>query len=90
MKWRWVDGSRWRVDGVPDEAVRSDEPDKDWDYDGIGGRMGWVYYDNKVRISPRANIVGTDLLTDLTVAEWASWPGWLGPLDAATEVVSRC
>ncbi|KAK3381921.1 integral peroxisomal membrane peroxin-domain-containing protein [Podospora didyma] len=47
MRWRWVEGSRWRVDGVPDEAVMPDDKDKDWDYDGSGGRMGWVYYDNK-------------------------------------------
>ncbi|KAK0743033.1 integral peroxisomal membrane peroxin-domain-containing protein [Schizothecium vesticola] len=38
MRWQWVEGSRWRVDGVPDEAV---------DYDGAAGRTGWVYYDNK-------------------------------------------
>ncbi|KAL2022483.1 hypothetical protein VTK56DRAFT_5312 [Thermocarpiscus australiensis] len=50
MRWQWVEGSRWRVDGVPDEAVMPhDEADRDkeWDYDGPGGRMGWVYYDNK-------------------------------------------
>ncbi|KAI1177066.1 integral peroxisomal membrane peroxin-domain-containing protein [Nemania sp. FL0916] len=38
-KWRWVDGSRWRVDGVPDR--------EDADYDGEPGRMGWIFYDNK-------------------------------------------
>ena len=54
MQWRWVEGSRWRVDGVVDDAVRvekttSEGEHKDtWDYDGEGGRMGWVYYDNKV------------------------------------------
>ncbi|KAK1754243.1 integral peroxisomal membrane peroxin-domain-containing protein [Echria macrotheca] len=47
MRWRWVEGSRWRVDGVPDEAVAPAEKDKEWDYDGPGGKMGWVYYDNK-------------------------------------------
>jgi len=57
MRWRWVEGSRWRVDGVPDDAVRGmakadgDTEDK-WDYDGPGGKMGWVYYDNKVRFPP--------------------------------------
>jgi len=49
MRWRWVDGSRWRVDGVPDDAVRGTS-DAKWDYDGAGGKMGWVYYDNKVRL----------------------------------------
>lgn len=38
-KWRWVGGSKWRVDGVPD----IDEAD----YDGEAGRMGWIFYDNK-------------------------------------------
>lgn len=45
MRWRWVEGSRWRVDGVPDEAVSEGEK---WDYDGEGGKNGWVFYDNKV------------------------------------------
>ncbi|KAK3349601.1 integral peroxisomal membrane peroxin-domain-containing protein [Lasiosphaeria hispida] len=47
MRWRWVEGSRWRVDGVPDEAVAPEEEGKEWDYDGPGGKLGWVYYDNK-------------------------------------------
>ncbi|TQN67960.1 Peroxisomal membrane protein PEX30 [Colletotrichum shisoi] len=41
MRWRWVDGSKWRVDGVPDDGT---EP---VDYDGEAGRNGWIYYDNK-------------------------------------------
>lgn len=49
MRWRWVEGSRWRVDGVPDEAVNtSSGKDGEWDFDGQGGKNGWVYYDNKV------------------------------------------
>lgn len=48
MRWRWVERSRWRVDGVPDEAVMEGEGEK-WDYNGTGGKNGWVYYDNKVR-----------------------------------------
>lgn len=48
MRWMWVEGSRWRVDGVPDEAVATGDGQAEWDYDGPGGRMGWVYYDNKV------------------------------------------
>ncbi|KAL2265980.1 hypothetical protein VTJ83DRAFT_5332 [Remersonia thermophila] len=58
MRWRWAEGSRWRVDGVPDEAVRPGGDDRgdgdddgddeeEWDYDGPGGKMGWIYYDNK-------------------------------------------
>ncbi|KAI1497938.1 integral peroxisomal membrane peroxin-domain-containing protein [Biscogniauxia marginata] len=38
-KWRWVEGSKWRVDGVPD----LDEAD----YDTDAGKMGWIFYDNK-------------------------------------------
>ncbi|KAF9880318.1 integral peroxisomal membrane peroxin [Colletotrichum karsti] len=41
MRWRWVEGSKWRVDGVPDDGA---EP---VDYDGEAGRNGWIYYDNK-------------------------------------------
>ncbi|KAL1897596.1 hypothetical protein Sste5346_003902 [Sporothrix stenoceras] len=53
MRWRWVEDGRWRVDGVVDDAVRVEktgshgEHKDSWDYDGEGGRMGWVYYDNK-------------------------------------------
>ncbi len=43
-RWRWVGGGRWRVDGVPD----IDEVD----YDGEAGKMGWIFYDNKVRHHP--------------------------------------
>jgi hypothetical protein len=52
VRWRWAPRSRWRVDGVTDEAVsntQGKQDDQEWDYDGAGGRMGWVYYDNKVR-----------------------------------------
>ncbi|GKT65394.1 integral peroxisomal membrane peroxin [Colletotrichum tofieldiae] len=41
MRWRWVDGSKWRVDGVPDDGT---DP---VDYDGEAGKNGWIYYDNK-------------------------------------------
>ncbi|QPG94268.1 hypothetical protein C2857_005558 [Epichloe festucae Fl1] len=40
MRWQWVEGSRWRVDGVADDK----EP---VDHDGEEGRNGWIYYDNK-------------------------------------------
>ncbi|PHH89387.1 hypothetical protein CDD83_6169 [Cordyceps sp. RAO-2017] len=40
MRWQWAHGSRWRVDGVPDEHGPVD-------YDSDEGRNGWVYYDNK-------------------------------------------
>ncbi|CAK7263727.1 hypothetical protein SEPCBS119000_000630 [Sporothrix epigloea] len=53
MRWRWVEDGRWRVDGVVDDAVRVEKTGTQGehldtlDYDGEGGRMGWVYYDNK-------------------------------------------
>ncbi|KAK4145627.1 integral peroxisomal membrane peroxin-domain-containing protein [Dichotomopilus funicola] len=48
MRWQWAEGSRWRVDGVPDDAVMpGDKKEVEWDYDAPGGKMGWVYYDNK-------------------------------------------
>ncbi|KAG8671201.1 hypothetical protein FPOAC1_004442 [Fusarium poae] len=40
MEWRWVPGSRWRVDGVSDESGPID-------YDGNEGKNGWIFYDNK-------------------------------------------
>lgn len=42
MQWQWVEGSRWKVDGVPDDGAET------FDYDSPEGKMGWVYYDNKV------------------------------------------
>jgi len=56
MRWQWVEGSRWRVDGVPDEAVAPGEKDKEWDYDAPGGKTGWIYYDNKVRAHQRISV----------------------------------
>ena len=43
-KWRWVAGSKWKVDGV------SGDVENEGEYDGDKGKNGWVYYDNKVRI----------------------------------------
>lgn len=40
MVWRWVEGGRWRVDGVADEQGPVD-------YDGDEGKNGWIFYDNK-------------------------------------------
>lgn len=41
MKWDWAEGSRWRVDGVPDDHGPVD-------YESDEARNGWIYYDNKV------------------------------------------
>ncbi|KAH7311554.1 integral peroxisomal membrane peroxin-domain-containing protein [Stachybotrys elegans] len=40
MRWRWVEGSRWRVDGVPDDH----DP---VDYETDEAKNGWIYYDSK-------------------------------------------
>jgi hypothetical protein len=49
MRWRWVRGSRWRVDGVSDESANGGAAEAEWNYDGDGGKNGWIFYDNKVR-----------------------------------------
>ncbi|KAB8075313.1 integral peroxisomal membrane peroxin-domain-containing protein [Aspergillus leporis] len=38
-KWRWVEGSEWRIDGADDSSGKADTKATD------GG--GWIYYDNK-------------------------------------------
>ncbi|KAH6894211.1 integral peroxisomal membrane peroxin-domain-containing protein [Thelonectria olida] len=40
MRWRWVEGGRWRVDGVQDEQAPID-------YEGDEAKNGWIFYDNK-------------------------------------------
>ena len=91
MRWRWVEGSRWRVDGVPDEAVMPEDPAKEWDYDGPGGRMGWVYYDNKVCLYAHGWLEGPwFLLTISTVAKRPTRTRRVGTMDAAEKVVPRC
>lgn len=95
MRWRWVEGSRWRVDGVPDEAVLEGQGGEGgkWDYDGEGGKNGWVYYDNKVcfYFLPGSNVVcsGKTDFSLFTVAEWPPRPRRLGTLDTTTKVVPR-
>ncbi|OJJ42958.1 hypothetical protein ASPZODRAFT_136826 [Penicilliopsis zonata CBS 506.65] len=39
-KWRWVEGSDWRIEGADDSISKSESKASD------GG--GWIYYDNKV------------------------------------------
>lgn len=101
MGWRWVEGSRWRVDGVPDEAVAGTDGGGDsegeWDYDGPGGRMGWVYYDNKVCYAcfpdPRCIKAILQRCTDTnfaaTVAKRTTRSRRLGPMDQTPEMVPR-
>lgn len=88
MRWQWGEGSRWRVDGVPDEAVISGDGEGEWDYDGPGGKMGWVYYDNKVGSAPRT-AMSLAILTSDVVAERPPRSGRVGALDAQKEMVPR-
>lgn len=56
VKWRWVPGEEWRVEGAKGEKnghghhKKQDVKDKV----GLSGESGegWVYYDNKVCFSP--------------------------------------
>jgi len=48
VRWQWVEGSRWRVEGVPDEIAMPEDGKGDWDYDKPEAIMGWVFYDNMV------------------------------------------
>ncbi|KAI1069458.1 hypothetical protein LB507_008809 [Fusarium sp. FIESC RH6] len=48
MEWRWVPGSRWRVDGVADDHGPVD-------YDGKEGQNGWIFYDNKWQYGQRGS-----------------------------------
>ena len=47
-RWRWIDGSEWRVEG----AVEGEEGGAKGVKNAKGtGGGGWIYYDNKVRLS---------------------------------------
>lgn len=68
MRWRWVRGSRWRVDGVSDESANggaSGAAENEWNYDGEAGKSGWIFYDNKVFLLHRRTIcwTATDIFT---------------------------
>ncbi|KAK6615627.1 integral peroxisomal membrane peroxin [Botrytis cinerea] len=41
-RWRWVDGSRWRVEGAAEYDEGGSKPKAESD-----GGTGWIYYDNK-------------------------------------------
>lgn len=54
VKWRWVAGEDWRVDGQDTEGRKPGK--KQAIKDKLGGSgvegEGWIYYDNKVYINP--------------------------------------
>jgi len=42
-RWRWVEGSKWLVEGAGELDEGGSKPKS-----GAGGGQGWIYYDNKV------------------------------------------
>ncbi len=46
-KWRWVEGSEWKVEGAGKSKVDANED-------------GWIYYDNKVIAEPHITWINTD------------------------------
>jgi hypothetical protein len=46
-RWRWVDGSEWKIEGADNPKSKGSPASKDSD----GG--GWIYYDNKVFLQPQ-------------------------------------
>jgi len=44
-RWRWIDGSEWRIDGVDDDSSNDEAGKAGTDSDAAG----WIYYDNKWR-----------------------------------------
>lgn len=83
VKWRWVEGSQWLVEG----AGKHDEggPQAKADSNSDGG-SGWIYYDNKVCW----NVPSLQALTNMAcvVAKWQTRRRFLGSLYETQEVVS--
>lgn len=52
VKWRWVEGEDWRVDGASNDAGSNGKKQEVLDRIGGDGAKdeGWIYYDNKVRL----------------------------------------
>lgn len=50
MRWRWVEGEDWRVEGAHGEKGGHHRKQDVKDKVGLSGESGegWVYYDNKV------------------------------------------
>ncbi|KAH0536203.1 hypothetical protein FGG08_006911 [Glutinoglossum americanum] len=49
-KWRWLEGSEWKIDGGRDDEDGRSKKSRKWGVEsktGDGG--GWIYYDNKWR-----------------------------------------
>jgi hypothetical protein len=79
-KWRWVEGSEWRVEGADNFNGKSDSK-------GSTGE-GWIYYDNKVGFLFLA-LFAKCISNGFLVERRTSWTGWMGPLYPPTQVVPR-
>ena len=83
MRWRWAEGSRWKVDGVDDQGGEVD-------FDGEEAKNGWIYYDTKVSSLLTTRSLSLQQVLTSTVAKWPQRTGRLGPLDPTTEMVPGC
>lgn len=61
-KWRWVEGSEWRIDGGDGANDKADTKSTD------GG--GWVYYDNKVSFLSLSPAYKRNLLLTTNTTQW--------------------
>lgn len=75
-RWRWVQGSEWKIDGVGKDGKADKGASKE--------ESGWIYYDNKVcHASCLRNI---EMLT-LLVERWPKRSRRLGSLHPPSEMV---
>jgi hypothetical protein len=93
-RWRWVEGSEWRVEGAGDgeeggtKDGGSGRGDSKTPGGGAGaGGGGWIYYDNKV--SKTAEERSVHWFTLRAVERWPPRSRQLGSVYATTEMVSR-
>jgi hypothetical protein len=77
-RWRWVQGSEWKVEGG--------EKDSKTEKGGSKEDSAWIYYDNKVRVVASAYIL---LILIFVVERRKKRPRRLGTLHPPSEMVSR-
>jgi len=77
-RWRWVQGSEWKVEGA--------EKDSKADKGASKEDSAWIYYDNKVSIVTWYNV----LILTSTVEGRTKRSRWLGALYPPSKMVPRC
>lgn len=77
-KWRWVEGSEWRIEGADNSTNGKDK---------TSTVEGWIYYDNKVCIKYGLQTPRTFLT--VSVERRTPWPRWLGPIYTPKKMVPR-